>query len=452
MRLRRLLGVKRPRVKRDFCPEAIDVTWCGDISYINTFPVVWGISATITRFEDAMKGVTDRSPPERVEVDIDKVRASGLVKDEIGLDEPDEAGTFSTTLLREAVKATLDYERRWAAYSADQDEPEVMPVLVVQGPDKASVAKLSELIDVIESEWPGLGPNAIAHVFGEHERRYVGGRAVDRVRPVSIQNDTDVRVVLVKQAISTGWDCPRAEVLYSERPARDVMYIAQIIGRMVRSPLTHRVTTDDALNSVACFLLLFDRSALEDIKAELEGRGTTQGELRVGAAMVRAPKVFEHNPTIDPAAFDIIRELPALPAPDALADPIRRAKQLAHLLTDTPRGDALMPDAGARLTKSLMAKLDGLATQWQRFGEAPSRADRGRVGEMLALVTDVARERNANPGSVLLECLPGPFSHRLSEAIEVSLTSSWGVIGVRKCACGQPLTVHPRHRIKVRAR
>ena len=287
----RLLGVKRPRVKRDFCPEAIDVTWCGDISYINTFPVVWGISATITRFEDAMKGVTDRSPPERVEVDIDKVRASGLVKDEIGVDEPDEAGTFSTTLLREAVKATLDYERRWAAYSADQDEPEVMPVLVVQVPDKASVAKLSELIDVIESEWPGLGPNAIAHVFGEHERRYVGGRAVDRVRPVSIQNDTDVRVVLAKQAISTGWDCPRAEVLYSERPARDVMYIAQIIGRMVRSPLTHRVTTDDALNSVACFLLLFDRSALEDIKAELEGRGTTQGELRVGAAMVRAPKV-----------------------------------------------------------------------------------------------------------------------------------------------------------------
>ena len=62
-------------------------------------PAVWGISATIDRFTEAMKGVTDRTEYLPVQVDIDKVRASGLVKDEIGLDEPDESGTFSTTLL-----------------------------------------------------------------------------------------------------------------------------------------------------------------------------------------------------------------------------------------------------------------------------------------------------------------------------------------------------------------
>ena len=332
-------------------------------------PVVRGISATIDRFTTAMQGVTDRTMYPFVEVDIDKVRASGLVKDEIGVDEPDETGTFSTTLLREAVRATLDYERRWAAYSAEQGEPDVLPVLVVQVPDRASDAKLRELIEVIESEWTGLGPNAIVHVFGEHERRYLGARAVDWVQPESIQNESDVRVVLAKQAISTGWDCPRAEVLYSERPARDVTYIAQIIGRMVRSPLTHRVTTDDALNSVACFLPLFDRSALERIRAELEGRGRANGELRVGPTLVRAPKVFERNSTIDHGVFDIIRELPALPAPDVLADPIRRAKQLACLLTDTGLRDALMPDAGARLTTSLMAKLDGLAAQHSELVE-----------------------------------------------------------------------------------
>ncbi len=52
--------------------------------------------------------------------------------------QPDEKGTFSTTLLREAVKATLSFEQRWAAYSASEGEPEVLPVLVVQVPDKAS--------------------------------------------------------------------------------------------------------------------------------------------------------------------------------------------------------------------------------------------------------------------------------------------------------------------------
>lgn len=327
-------------------------------------PVVWGISATIDRFTTAMQGVTDRTTYPFVEVDIEKVRASGLVKDEIGLDEPDESGMFGTTLLREAVKATLEYERRWADYSAEQDEPVVLPVMVVQVPDKASDDKLTELAEVIGSEWSGLGPNAIAHVFGEHERLHLGTRAVDWVQPEAIQGETEIRVVLAKQAISTGWDCPRAEVLYSERPAKDVTYIAQIIGRMVRSPLTHRVTTDDALNTVACFLPYFDRSALATIKAELEGSGELGADGRVGATVVRAPKVFERNPNLAAEVFEAITSLPSLPAPDVLSNPIRRAKELARLLTDTARGEALMVDAGAKLTASLMAKLDGLAAQF----------------------------------------------------------------------------------------
>ena len=67
-------------------------------------PVVWGISATIARFADAMAGASNRTSYPAVEVDIERVRASGLVKDEIGLDEPDEKGGFGTTLLREAVR------------------------------------------------------------------------------------------------------------------------------------------------------------------------------------------------------------------------------------------------------------------------------------------------------------------------------------------------------------
>ena len=141
-------------------------------------PVVWGISATIDRFTAAMEGETaDRTDYPHVEVDIDKVRASGLVKDEIGLDEPDEKGTFATTLLREAVRATLDFERRWAAYSAAEDEPDVLPVMVVQVPDKASEDKLAEMVVGDRLGVAGPGPDAIAHVFGEHERASCSGRA-----------------------------------------------------------------------------------------------------------------------------------------------------------------------------------------------------------------------------------------------------------------------------------
>ena len=51
-----------------------------------------------------------------------------------------------------------------------------------------------------------------------------------------MQDDTWVRVLIAKDAISTGWDCPRAEVMVSFRPASDQTYIAQMLGRMVRTP------------------------------------------------------------------------------------------------------------------------------------------------------------------------------------------------------------------------
>src|ERR1035437_3081781 len=352
-------GMKRSADRRTIVSRLIQ----GEPGSNPAIPIVWGISATIERFTAAMGEVRDRTGYPNVSVDIERVRASGLIKDEIGLAQPDEKGTFSTTLLREAVKATRGFEERWAAYSSLEGEPEVLPVLVVQVPDKASDAKLTGVVGTIEEEWPGLGPRAIAHVLGEHERLLLGARTVDWVYPESIQTDSDVRVVLAKEAISTGWDCPRAEVLYSERPAKDATHIAQIIGRMVRQPLAHRIATDDALNSVTCYLPLFDRKALSSIKDELEGKGADNGQNRVGATVVRAPMVFERNALLDPAVFAYIDALPSIPTPDRTASPLRRARTLARLLADDAGGAPLLADAGAELTKRLNFRLDGLAAE-----------------------------------------------------------------------------------------
>ncbi|MGH2670220.1 MAG: type III restriction endonuclease subunit R, partial [bacterium] len=272
-------------------------------------PVVWGISATIDRFTKAMGETKDRTAYPHVLVDIEKVRASGLVKDAIGLDQPDEKGTFSTTLLRDAVKATRDFEARWTAYSEAEGEPKVLPVMVIQVPDKSDTFKIGQVVQVVESEWPGLGPSAIAHVFGEHEPVVLGSRTIGWVHSESIQTETDIRVVLAKEAISTGWDCPRAEVLYSERPAKDATHIAQVIGRMVRQPLAHRIATDDALNSVTCYLPLFDRKALSSIKDALEGKGAENGDNKLGPEVLRDPKVFEPNPKLAAEVFDFIETL-----------------------------------------------------------------------------------------------------------------------------------------------
>jgi type III restriction enzyme len=326
-------------------------------------PVVWGISATIDRFTRAMGETTDRTAYPHVVVDIEKVRLSGLVKDIIGLDQPDEKGTFSTTLLRDAVKATRDFESRWTAYCESAGEPKVWPLLVIQVPDKSDASKLGEIVQVVDAEWPGLRSGAIAHVFGEHEPVILGSRTINWVYPESIQNDNDIRVILAKEAISTGWDCPRAEVLYSERPVKDATHIAQVVGRMVRQPLAHRIATDDALNSVTCYLPLFDRNELSAIKDELEGKGKENGENKVGPEVIREPKIFERNPKIIADVFTFIETLPSIPTPDTLANPLRRAKSLVRLLADDVKGEALLEDADAALTRALNARMDGLAAE-----------------------------------------------------------------------------------------
>ncbi len=127
-----------------------------------------------------------------------------------------------------------------------------------------------------------------------------------------IQGDDDIQVLLAEETISTGWDCPRAEVLYSERPASDATPIAQVIGRMPRQSLAHRIATDDVLNSVACYLPLSDAAKLTAIKGELQGRGGDD-ENTVGPRVVRDPKVFARNASLPTEVFDFVESLPSVP-------------------------------------------------------------------------------------------------------------------------------------------
>ena len=56
------------------------------------------------------------------------------------------------------------------------------------------------------------------------------------------RDDRNIKVVFFKENLSTGWDCPRAETMMSFRRATDSTYIAQLLGRMIRTPMQMRIT------------------------------------------------------------------------------------------------------------------------------------------------------------------------------------------------------------------
>ena len=328
-------------------------------------PVVWGISATVERFNKAMEGAQGRITLPSVTVDASRVQDSGLLKDTIVLDIPDEAtGDFDTVLVRRAADKLRECTTQWSAYAAQQeDSGAVLPLMVLQVPNMPKPKDIGRTLDTIFQEWPDLSETSVAHVFGEHKTQTFGKYSVPYIQPQRVQDETWVRVLIAKDAISTGWDCPRAEVMVSFRPANDQTYIAQLLGRMVRTPLARRIPGNDMLNAVDCLLPKFDKETVERVvKALREGGGDSPPTGRI----LINPKEMKPNPAIPETVWEKFASLPSQTRPQRAAKPAIRLTALAHELAS----DGLLPGAGGKAHAAMHKWLDDFrAEQSQAFAE-----------------------------------------------------------------------------------
>ena len=87
---------------------------------------------------------------------------------------------------------------------------------------------------------------------------------------LDIADNKKIRVVFFKENLSTGWDCPRAETMMSFRHAQDATYIAQLLGRMIRTPLQRHIDVDETLNEVRLFLPHFNKDNVESVMKALQ--------------------------------------------------------------------------------------------------------------------------------------------------------------------------------------
>ncbi len=242
-------------------------------------PLVIGISATPQRFLDLL-GHEDRVVYP-VRVAAERVRESGLLKERILIHHPESPTQSSMTLLAEAARRWQTMSNAWQSYcKAESVEPTVWPVLVVQVEDRRGSAAgdgtptatdLKVALDEIEGTiGRRLREGEVVHTMHDVADLDLDGRRVRKVEASRIQDDRQIGVVLFKTSLSTGWDCPRAEVMMSFRHAEDHTYIAQLLGRTVRTPLARRIERDASLNDVHLFLPFFDRSAVEKVVEALK--------------------------------------------------------------------------------------------------------------------------------------------------------------------------------------
>lgn len=245
-------------------------------------PVVIGATATPERFNNLVSGISSTIYP--VVVSPGSVRASGLLKDRIIIAYPDETSSGKEMAVLQA--AVDDWKQKcdhWYQYCKEQHYTRVNPVFVVQVQNQTgrsiSDTNLDDCLREIENRSGfNFRVGEVVHTFGQTTSNIIiNDLSVGYLEPSRIADDKNVRVVFFKENLSTGWDCPRAETMMSFRRASDATYIAQLLGRMVRTPLQMRIRVDDILNDVHLFLPYFDAQTVEDVVQALQS--TEGGEI-----------------------------------------------------------------------------------------------------------------------------------------------------------------------------
>lgn len=333
----------------------------GATAPVPPMPVVMGISATPGKFKTMMHNMPGaRLVLDDVEVPVDEVQESGLLKDIVELQIPGEEGeAFENVFVTQAAGLLAESTRRWAAYHAEQggDGKRVVPLMVVQMQDLATPEDMYRVIQSLREGWPELPYDCFAHVFGEHTPIQAGDVLVPYVEPQSVEDREWIRILFAKTAISTGWDCPRAEVMVSYRPANDKDFITQVIGRMVRSPLARRIPGDDLLNSVLCLLPRFNRTAAEEVVQGINAPDD-DGTIKPPIDPVVEPELL--SPVDNDDLWELFTQLPREIAPKRSDKPISRLLNVGVEL----ESDGLLDSGQVKAERELIAAVNGLLVRY----------------------------------------------------------------------------------------
>lgn len=240
---------------------------------LEAMPIVIGMSATDDRFRRLVGNIS--SVRHDVDVRPDEVRSSGLLKDRIIITYPEQDTIDDMVILQAAADEWKNKCEHWNYYCETQHSQQVRPVLVIQvenrSSDSASATEIGECLSRIESRTGArFSEYEVVHTFGQTATIEVNGLKIHHVDASDIADNKKIRVVFFKENLSTGWDCPRAETMMSFRHAQDATYIAQLLGRMIRTPLQRHIDIDETLNEVRLFLPHFNKDNVESVMKALQ--------------------------------------------------------------------------------------------------------------------------------------------------------------------------------------
>jgi type III restriction enzyme len=167
-----------------------------------------------------------------VSIPFEEVVESGLIKQKTGINQEIEGYAEIATSADEIVIEAALAKRTELAGLYKQSDIFVNPLVLVQLPSDSE--KTSALDKSVREE--------IEQQLARHGITYESGKLAvwlseDKKNLNLIEkNGSEAQVLIFKEAVAVGWDCPRAQVLVMLRAIRSLTFEIQTVGRILRMP------------------------------------------------------------------------------------------------------------------------------------------------------------------------------------------------------------------------
>lgn len=167
-----------------------------------------------------------------VSVPFDEVVASGLIKQETAINQAIGKYVDIATSADELVIEAALAKRAELAELYEQNEIPVNPLILIQLPSDSE--KTSALDKTVREE--------VEQQLVKHGITYENGKLAvwlsDDKKNLELieKNGSEVEVLIFKEAVAVGWDCPRAQILVMLRAIRSLSFEIQTVGRILRMP------------------------------------------------------------------------------------------------------------------------------------------------------------------------------------------------------------------------
>lgn len=194
------------------------------------------IKADLTIEMSATPVLTEGEYQHKVKVEPLDVIEEGMIKKEIVINDHIDLTTDDETTTQELILQSALNKRILLLQAYQEGNIKVNPLVLIQIPTGDEGSDKQEFIESFLAKNNITPENGKLAIWLSEEKVNL---------EVLNNNNNEVEYLIFKQAIGTGWDCPRAQVLVRFREVKSIVFNIQVVGRILRMPEAKHYKNDD---------------------------------------------------------------------------------------------------------------------------------------------------------------------------------------------------------------